>query len=165
MAKARTEDALVPSVLDRLIDDEPTSRVDPPRNEFQVIRGLKAAVRRDLENLLNTRWRCVGWPKDLTELEMSLANYGIPDFTGANLGSLGAREEFVRLIQETIRRNEPRLKRVHVELVDNSDGEDRTMRFKIDAVLMVDPEPLSVVFDSSLEPSSGAFQIRGGSDE
>jgi type VI secretion system protein ImpF len=165
MAKARTEDALVPSVLDRLIDDEPTSRIDPPRNDFQIVRGLKASVRRDLENLLNTRWRCVGWPKDLTELELSLANYGIPDFTGANLGSVGSREDFVRLIQETIRRFEPRLRRVHVEMLDNAEGEDRTMRFRIDAVLMVDPEPLAVVFDSSLEPSSGTFQVKGGSDE
>jgi type VI secretion system protein ImpF len=165
MAKARTEDALVPSVLDRLIDDEPTSRVDPPRNDFQIVRGLKAGVRRDLENLLNTRWRCVGWPKDLAELELSLVNYGIPDFTGANLGSTGSREDFVRVIHETIRRFEPRLRRVHVELMDNEDSEDRTMRFRIDAVLMADPEPLAVVFDSTLEPSSGTFQIRGGSDE
>ena len=37
--------------------------------------------------------------------------------------------------------------------------------YTADAVLMVDPEPLSVVFDSALEPSSGTFQVRGGADE
>jgi type VI secretion system protein ImpF len=152
-------DPLLPSLLDRLIDEDPTAKREDPQSQFQRLRQLKQSVRRDLENLLNTRWRAVGWPKDLSELESSVVNYGIPDFTGANLGSAGSRDDFVRVIQETIRRFEPRLKRVKVELVDNSEREDRTMRFRIDAILQCDQEPEPVVFDSSLEPASGNFQV------
>jgi type VI secretion system protein ImpF len=159
MAKVENTDPLIPSVLDRLLDDEPSSQQEQPQNRFQLLRTLKQSVRRDLENLLNTRWRCVGWPADLEELETSLVNYGIPDFTGANLGSAVAREEFVRIIQETIRRFEPRLTRVKLEMLDNAEREDRTMRFRIDAVLQVDPDPEPVSFDSRLEPSSGNFRV------
>jgi type VI secretion system protein ImpF len=151
--------------LDRLLDDEPGRQQELPRNRSQLLRELKQSVRRDLENLLNTRWRCVGWAKDLSELDDSLVNYGIPDFTGKSLGSAGSREEFVREIQETIKRFEPRLRRVRVELVDNSEREDRTMRFRIDAVLQADPDPEPVVFDSMLEPTSGDFRIGSAGSE
>lgn len=159
MAKVETTDPLLPSLLDRLIDEDPGARVDPPRSAVQQLRQLKQSVRRDLEHLLNTRWRAVGWGPELAELETSIVNYGIPDFTGANLGSQGSREDFVRIIQETIRRCEPRLKRVKVELLDSDEREDRTMRFRIDAMLLADPDPEQVVFDSALEPASGTFSV------
>ncbi len=163
MAKVRKDDPLAPSVLDRLIDYDPDAKLEPAANRAQLLRDLKASVRRDVENLLNTRWRCVGWPADLDELDTSLANYGIPDFTGANLGSQGHRGDFVRIIQDTLRRFEPRLQKIHVHLQDNLDQEDRTMRFRIDAVLMAEPEPEPVVFDSALEPTSGSFSVFGES--
>jgi type VI secretion system protein ImpF len=170
MPTFEANDPLLPSLLDRLIDDDPTSPHEEPRNQFQRLRQLKQSVRRDLENLLNTRWRAVGWPRELEPhddnrqpmLDTSVANYGIPDFTGANLGSVGSREDFVRVIQEAIRRFEPRLRRVKVELVDSSEREDRTMRFRIDAMLLAEPEPEPVVFDSALEPTTGSFRIGDG---
>jgi type VI secretion system protein ImpF len=159
MAKVENTDPLIPSVLDRLLDDDPTSQKEQPQNRFQLLRSLKNSVRRDLENLLNTRWRCVGFPADLEELAVSLVNYGIPDFTGSSLGSGVARDDFVKIIQDTIRRYEPRLTRVRVELLDNAERDDRAMRFRIDAVLQVDPDPEPVSFDSRLEPSSGSFHV------
>jgi type VI secretion system protein ImpF len=161
MAKVRRSDPLLPSLLDRLLDDDPGSQQEAPQHRAQVLRELKHSVRRDLENLLNTRWRCVGWPADMAELDLSLVNYGIPDFTGAALATVGNREELVRTIQEAIRRFEPRLRRVKVELLDKDDPEQRTMRFRIDAILMADPDPEQVVFDSLLEPSSGTFRVQG----
>lgn len=159
MAKVEANDPLLPSLLDRLIDDDPGALKEQPRSTAQQLRQLKQSVRRDLENLLNTRWRAIGWPSELKELDTSIVNYGIPDFTGANLGSAGSRDDFVRIIEETIRRCEPRLKRVKVELLDNAEREDRTMRFRIDAMLQADPDPEQVVFDSALEPSSGNFRV------
>ena len=94
MSKAREDQLLVPSVLDRLLDDHPEQRQELPKARHQVLRELKQSVRRDLENLLNTRWRCVSWPPNLDELELSLVNYGIPDFTGVNMGSPAERDRF-----------------------------------------------------------------------
>ena len=62
MAKIRDDQPLVPSVLDRLLDDEPQNTHETPKSRNQVLRDLKQSVRRDLENLLNTRWRCIAWP-------------------------------------------------------------------------------------------------------
>src|SRR4029077_20362835 len=43
------------SVLDRLLDDEPKSKVEDPMTHSKSLAQLKIAIRRDLENLLNTR--------------------------------------------------------------------------------------------------------------
>ena len=61
-----------------------------------------------------------------------------------------------------IRRHEPRLLRVSVELVSNPEPVDRTLRFKIDALLRADPAPEPVVFDSTVEPATTQFAVTGG---
>jgi type VI secretion system protein ImpF len=162
MAKARSDQLLVPSILDRLLDDQPDVSREAPRPRHQVVAELRQSIRRDLEHLLNTRWRCTAWPPSLDELEVSLVNYGIPDFTGANLGSSAERERFRRIVETTLRRFEPRFKTVRVRLVDDDDRLDRVLHFRIDAVVDADPAPEAVVFDTSLEPTSGSFVIDGG---
>lgn len=161
MAKIQAEQPLVPSVLDRLLDFEPQVSREAPRTRHQVLRELKQSVRRDLENLLNTRRRCLTWPAGYDELKQSLVNYGIPDFTGANMGSPKDRQEFCRTLQTLLRQYEPRFKTVTVTLLTNSEPLDRTLRFRIDALLYADPAPEPVVFDSTLEPASGAFAVKG----
>src|SRR5438132_410989 len=98
MAKIRADQPLIPSVLDRLLDFEPDVSREAQRSRNQVLRELKLSVRRDLENLLNTKTRCLTWPPHLEELKQSLVNYGIPDFTSASMGSPRDREEFCRLL-------------------------------------------------------------------
>src|SRR5205085_8541970 len=121
---------------------------EPSRNRAQLLRDLKQAVRRDLEDLLNTRRRNLVPPPVLPELAASLVAYGIPDFSGTGPTSSKDREAFCRAIEEVIRRNEPRLVRVGVELVSNPEPVDRTLRFRIDALMRADPAPEPVVFDS-----------------
>ena len=132
------------SVLDRLLDDEPDNRREQPKSTGQSLRDLKLSVRRDLENLLNTRRRSVGWPSELEELEVSLADYGIPDFTGVNMGARSERERMRLEIERVIRRFEPRLKNVIVSLQDNPDDIERTLRFRIAGVLRTEPVPVSL---------------------
>ncbi len=71
---------ILPSLLDRL-----SGNIDSRNGDdlAQSTAQLRQSVRRDVEKLLNTRWRCLHWPPDLTELDDSLVNYGIPDFSGA----------------------------------------------------------------------------------
>jgi type VI secretion system protein ImpF len=127
------------------------------------LRELKLSVRRDLENLLNTRQRCVPPSPELTELRQALVNYGIPDFSGLNMGASKGREQFCQILQNVIRQYEPRFKRVKVELLPNPEGLDRTLRFRIEALLRVDPAPEPVVFDSALEPTTGNMLVREAS--
>ena len=161
MARVRPDQPLAPSLLDRLIDQEPGVSREPPRGRHQVLRELKESVRRDLENLLNTRWRAVSPPPDLKELEVSLANYGIPDCTASNLGLARYRTELCRIIERVIRNYEPRFQSVRVRMRDNAEPRDRTLRFQIDALLHAVPAPEPVVFDSTLEPTTGTVEVKG----
>src|SRR5688500_12858847 len=160
MAKVNPNQPLMPSVLDRLIDLDPGSTREAHKGQTQVLRELKQALRRDLENLLNTRWRCMSWPPDMEELDFSLVNYGLPDFTGANMAISANREEFRRIIEKVIAKFEPRLRNVRVVLMDN-DSVDRVLRLRIEATLQADPVPEPVQFESSIEPASGAFEVKG----
>jgi type VI secretion system protein ImpF len=125
---------------------------------------LRNAVRRDLEALLNSRCRCVSPPEGLDELETSLVEYGVPDFLSANAGSEEAREEFRRSVEKVIRRFEPRFKSVTVKLADDSVQLDRTLRFRIDALMYAEPAPEFVSFDSLLDPASHNFSVIGRRD-
>jgi type VI secretion system protein ImpF len=148
----RTE-PLVISVLDRLLT-EPKQRPD------QSVNGLLESVRRDLQNLLNTRWRCESWPPDLKQLQTSLINYGIPDFTGTRFTSPGSRRELAATIEDAIARFEPRLAdaRVSVEEVPD-DNFGRTLKFRIVAYLQTKPAPEVVQFDTKVRTTTGDVTV------
>ena len=54
-ARVDPKKLLRPSILDRLIDEEPDRAVEAPGTGEQKLGQLRSAVRRDLEALLNTR--------------------------------------------------------------------------------------------------------------
>ncbi len=164
MATIRSDQLLLPSVLDRLIDEDPQVSQEPRRSHNQLLRELKQAVRRDLENLLNTRVRGVSYSTDLAELKHSLASYGIPDLTGLSLGSPKDREEFRRTIQAVILQFEPRLKKLSVRLIDQTETMERTIRFHIEAVLQAEPAPEPIAFDSTVRLTTGSFEVKAESN-
>ena len=157
MAKSSGRRPLLPSVLDRLLDDEPGNQREASKPREQVKREVKRSVCRDLENLLNTRQRCGVLPEDLAELNVSLVNYGLPDFAGA--AGAAQRENLAVIIQRVIERFESRFKSVNVTMIENTQEYDRTLRFRIDAVMYAEPAPEPVTFDSQLEPTSAVFQV------
>ena len=159
MARINLDQPLLPSVLDRLLDADPGAQRDAPKSRGQHLAEMRRAVRRDLEALLNTRQRCVSWPEDLKELDQSLISYGIKDFASLNLGTDGEREEFCRDVEDVIRRNEPRFVSVSVNLLKNQDTVDRTMRFRIEALMYADPAPEALVFDSFIDPAAREIKI------
>jgi type VI secretion system protein ImpF len=161
MTRINPDQPLAPSVLDRLLDDDPEVSREPSRSRYQVLRNLKDSVRRDLEDLLNTRVRCLPVSPALEELKHSLLNYGIPDFTGANMTTDNDRRAFARQLQSILREHEPRFKTVKVQLLDNAEPLDRTLRFRIDALLYAEPAPEPIAFDSMLKPITGDFEVKG----
>lgn len=159
MAAVDPKKPVIASLLDRLIDDRPDLKSE---GRFTPqLSDLRQSVRRDLENLLNSRVSVCSLPPELTELPQSVVGFGIPDISGADLGTERKRKEFLRSVQVAIRQFEPRFKSVRVHLLQSEEYVDRTLRFRIDAVMYADPLPETVVFDSSFEPSSGQFRVKG----
>ncbi len=150
----------LPSVLDRLLDDDPGSYGEKPMTLEKLGSALRNAVRRDLEDLLNTRRRPFDLPEGLEELERSSFEYGIPDFSGANLTSAERRRRYLRGIEDIIRRHEPRLSAVRVLPVEERNASYRTLHFRIEAVLRAEPAPESVLYDSHVDILTRSFRIQ-----
>ena len=140
------------SLLDRLIDDSPGQPDSGRLRRGFDLKALRQSVRRDLENLLNSRVQWHTWPDSYSELPQSLLNYGLPDFSVMVVDSDEGRLKLCRAVEQAIRRFEPRFKSVKVIHIDNKDTTDRTLKFRIDATLHADPAPEVIVFDSVLDP-------------
>jgi type VI secretion system protein ImpF len=161
MSRIRTDQLLVPSLLDRLLDDEPDVSVELPKQRAQKLRELKQSVMRDLEYLLNTRVSLRFYPDDFKNIETSVLNFGIPDFSGVAMGSRKQQEILRERVESAVVRFETRFKEVHVELVIDPDNSlQRSIRFRIDGILHAEPAPEPVVFDSILSPVAGEFVVR-----
>jgi type VI secretion system protein ImpF len=162
MAPAELERTAQRSVIDRLIDTEPTNATDAPLTLAQSVREVKRALRRDLEWLLNTRRVVEQAPEAYPELRRSLYHYGLPDITSTASASTDARNWLRRQVEETIALFEPRLTQVRVTINDVDEPTRREVRFIVEAVLDMEPSPEQVVFDTVLEMSSATFAIGGG---
>lgn len=159
MARVDKKKKLRPSILDRLIDHDPDQTVDFDPEQHQKLKQLRASVRRDLENLLNTRFRMVEPGDEYPQLQNSLLNYGLPDLATVNITDKEKRKAFTEHLERILLHFEPRFKSVTVNYLDNADNLDRTLRFRIDAVLYADPSPEMVVFDSVLEPVTRTVNV------
>lgn len=151
---------LIHSVLDRLLDDQPKVSHDPEEVPARFQSQIKESVKRDLEWLLNSKQLVAPLGGDLRHLGRSVLTYGLPDYTSANLSNPGDQVALRRGVEEAIARFEPRLTGVVVTLVTGRESE-RSIHFRIDAVLQVEPEPEPVTFDSVLQLNNKAFIVKG----
>src|SRR5262245_15118678 len=100
MAELTQKERLQPSLLDRLIDDDPTSRVESREQRVFAMTRLRELVLRDLAWLLN----CESL-ENLEDLEpfpfvkKSVVNFGVPALSGTTLSgtNLQLLEKRVRL--------------------------------------------------------------------
>src|ERR1035437_672726 len=144
---------------DRSIPISPAADPYPPRSAS--VRGLKAALRRDLEWLLNTRRNPLAAPESMVETSQSVFNYGLPDFSAMSASAPQDRQKLLAELERTIALFEPRLRNVRVVLVESSGVGARLLRFQIEGALQMDPSPEHISFDGELQLTSGEYQLRG----
>jgi type VI secretion system protein ImpF len=157
---ARGDAPLRPGVLDRLLAPE-----GGPRGQLMELdaRDLCAIVARDLDWLLNTkRWL----PDDLSEFpeaSQSILTYGLPDLSTYSWRNAVDSNAIARLLEETIRRFEPRLREssVKVTAIPTNDVDDFRLRFRIDATLEVLPIVQPVSFDTAVDFDASRISVRG----
>ena len=161
MARTDYKTSIVPSILDRLLDDAPAISQEPIVNQFQNVRGLERVVARDLEALLNARQETLKeLPSEFTEVNGSLITYGLPDLTSFSVDIDDDRNRIRRILEQVINTFEPRLARVHVTL-ESPRAHDRGLRFSINALLRVDPAPEPVRFDAVLQVNTQQYTVKG----
>jgi type VI secretion system protein ImpF len=149
------ERGLQPSILDRLIDPESAGTAILIGYDE---RKMRDAVRRDLEDLLNTRQTHIGLPEGYSELNRSVLAYGLPDLVTLEAITAKQREAIGDRIQQIIETFEPRLRDVRVRYEPGENAAQRSIRYHIDARLSVDPAP-EVGFETVLELASGKYAI------
>ena len=164
-SRAELERTVQQSLLDRLIDLSPQERSEPAVTWAQSVRELKRSVRRDLESLLNTRRTAKPATDALPELKASLYNYGLPDISSMSRDAHDSRTRLLRLVEDAISMYEPRLTNVRASLVEDpaASATRRDLHFVIHAVLRMDPNPEPVMFETTLDASSGEYQVTGDS--
>jgi type VI secretion system protein ImpF len=154
---------LQPSLLDRLVDDEPDRNQEGPDSRFMTLGKLREVVKRDLAWLLNT---ChLAATEDLSEypeVARSVLNFGVPDLTGVSLNSIdvGALE---RMVRQAIIDFEPRILRDTVR-VQASAADDQMNRnaltFQIEGDLWAEPSPVPIVLQSNFDLESGVVVVQ-----
>lgn len=167
MAERDIPDGFQPSIFDRLTDADSVGTSDQRGyTETQLIN----AVRRDLEDILNTRrpgFEDLGI-ENLEQVKKSVVTYGLPDFANMRSLSDGDRASIGRQIAEAIATFEPRLTDIEVIVKDPSDVQKQlkgkyqmmAVYFHIAAKLRMDPCP-PVTFETVLELTQGRHHIDG----
>jgi type VI secretion system protein ImpF len=161
MKSAGIERSVQQSLLDRLIDLDPKTSTEVPPTWAESVRQLKASLRHDLEWLLNTRRIPTLAPESFEELTRSLYHFGLPDITSMGRDSRDVRTKLMRQVEETLAAFEPRLAGVRVSVGESDDDGKRQLRFLIEGLLRMEPNPEQVVFDTVLEISSGEYHVKG----
>lgn len=156
MAARDVQAILMPSVLDRLID--PESGV-AGRNPSHAADRIVNAVRRDLEDLLNTHQSQGDLPAEYVELTNSVFTYGLPDPPMLTEVALERSQEVGRILETLIRRFETRLQDVRVRLVDPGEVRHGRMRFHIEARMDLEPSP-EIGFETVVELSTGHASVK-----
>jgi type VI secretion system protein ImpF len=171
MAELSSQDRLQPSLLDRLIDQEPQNKRES--NEARVLSRaeLRAAVLRDLSWLFNAtrpepepqserteeidRWREAGHARE------SVLNYGLPAFAGLTLASLDL-DQMKRLVAEAVCRFEPRIdpRTLNIEARATSETHHNTMQLLIRGHMWAQPVPLELLLAAEVDVETGNTRVR-----
>jgi type VI secretion system protein ImpF len=114
-----------------------------------------------LEWLLNTRRIFQEPSPELKEVNRSVYMFGLPDLSTFSMGSSTDQAKLVRQLLSTIKLFEPRLTDVRIVPVENSATGIQEFRFRIEAMLRMDPSPEPISFDSVIELKSGNCRLSG----
>ena len=157
MAELLPQDRLQPSLLDRLTDDEPDKRAEPPERRVLTLARLRECTLRDLNWLFNaTQMATAQALEHYPHVSGSVVNYGLPAFSGTTASGIDVRAMETAL-RQAILDFELRLFAhsvwVCVRLIENEENIHNRLSFDIECQLWAQPAPIVLLlhFDVDLE--------------
>lgn len=165
MAELTPSERLQPSLLDRLTDDEPGSRVESRAARVMSMAQLRDAVIRDLGWLLNTNSRgSFEQIERYPEAARSVLNYGIPDLCGTTASGL-IDGEIERTVRRAIELYEPRVlqRDLKIRLVRGGTGKGPTsIALEITGEIRGEPLPAQLYIRTEIDLDTGECVVPGG---
>ena len=155
----------LPSLMDRLTDQEPDRRLEAPRPQAMSFQEYRAGFQRDLMRLLS-----YGLQPELAEyaehpeVQRSVLNYGMPNLLG--MADVAMKPQLVeQAIREAITRFEPRVNRetlrVRVSPVESaSDTAMRNLDIEINAELWAKPYSENVYILTSVDMHKASVVVK-----
>jgi type VI secretion system protein ImpF len=145
-------------LFDRLVDRDLRLRRELRPMRTLDRRGLRESVRRELEQLFNTR--CPVPAHRLAGRERTVIDYGIPDFSTFSPRSHDDCKRLERVLREAIEVYEPRLANVRVYIEPVKDGEPFALSAEVRADIIIDrvAEPVSFLTLMHLKDGGVAVQ-------
>jgi len=146
-------------LFDRLVDRDRFLRRELRPMRTLDRRGVKESVRRELEQLFNTR--CPVPAHRLAGRLRSVIDYGIPDFSTFSARNFDDWQRLAGILREAIEVYEPRLAQVNVS-VEPKAGDDFVLVAHIEAVLITENVPEPVSFTTTLQTKEGSAEVHAG---
>jgi type VI secretion system protein ImpF len=160
MASHKIEQTIQQGLLDRLIDLDVNTRSEAPLTRAESLRQFRSAVKRDLEWLLNSTRVPIEIPESCAEAEKSVLCYGLPDISTMTLQNPSDEQRLLRSLELAIETFEPRLARPKVTSKEQFKKSQQAVIFHVEAILLVEPAPERIAFDTVLEISKGAYSVK-----
>jgi type VI secretion system protein ImpF len=162
MAEA-LRDRLIPSLLDRLIDDAPEKKAELREARVLSISQLRNCVLRDLSWLLNAvHLEAVADLEPYPEIRRSVLNYGLPSLSGRVATGFSIKDT-ERAIRQAIIDFEPRLIPDSVMIKSDSDTKKLDMHnvvsFRIEAQLWAQPAPVELTLHTDMDLENGQCKV------
>jgi type VI secretion system protein ImpF len=142
-------------MLDRVVD--PDSEGTSWRRGYSVEQMIDA-VRKDLEDLLNSHRTILDIPAEFAEVRRSIVAYGLPDPVTYEGAGPDAAKRICAAVEEAIAMFEPRLTDVRATPLKGDATKTLRLDFEIRATLRLDPAP-EVAFVTLLKLTTGEATI------
>jgi type VI secretion system protein ImpF len=159
MAETLARDRLYPSLLDRLIDEDPSRKTEPRENRSMTNNRLREAVLRDLNWLFNATQNTTELD-DHPEVRRSVLNFGLPAISGRPASSLDL-DDLAQALREALIFFEPRLvpHTVRVYAEPQSESRHNIISFRMEGQLWAQPIPLEIFMRTDMDLESGQTQV------
>ncbi len=153
---------LVPCLIDRLTDEEPTKRAEGRDRRVVSPRRYLQSARNDLRNLLNTGAHALGEPiHEYPEVATSVVNYGIPDLCGMTASGVDAGD-MERSLRQAILAFEPRLVPATLEVrvfTGPDEMSHNAVAFEIAGELWAQPAPEAFYVKTEVDLETGQWEL------
>jgi len=163
MAELTQKERLQPSLLDRLIDDDPTSRVESREQRVFAMAKLRELVLRDLAWLLNCEsLENIEDLDDFPYVRQSVVNFGVPALSGTTLSGTNLAK-LEKRVREAVYNFEPRI--LHDSVVirafkSDSEMSKKSLAIEIEGELWAQPIPLRLFLRTEVDLDTGTVTVK-----